>query len=226
MSERQMFDLLAQDAPAPRANLADEVIDQARQNRVRRWAVSGACAAVALIAAVPLTLALNHSPQPTHRTAAAGGAGTHPRTADATPSDEAQAYAAGVKYLTQQLEPGKHWRVLYILEHTCSNTVSPTATCEPGPIPAELRRDLAAALQPYAPVQFVSDHANIRGKDLQVINDGVAITLGRIELHGGTARLPLEVQCGGLCGMGQTLLLAKTHGIWTVTGSTGPTWIS
>ncbi|PZS33672.1 MAG: hypothetical protein DLM58_07325 [Pseudonocardiales bacterium] len=225
MSERQLFDLLAQDAPAGLPNLADEVIGIARQTRMRRWAVSGACVAVAVVAAIPLAIALNRSPRPTHGTTTGAGIATT-RAADPAPSEQAQAYAAGVEYLTKQLVQGKHWRVLYVLEHTCENTLSPTATCRPKPIPADLQRDITAALRQYAPVQFVSDHAKIRGKDLQVINDGVAVTLGRIELHGDTARLPLAVQCGGLCGMGQTLLLAQQHGAWTVTGSSGSMWIS
>lgn len=116
--------------------------------------------------------------------------------------------------------------MLYVLEHTCANPITPTPSCGPRPIPAALRRDLATVLRPYAPVQFVRESAKIRDKNLQVINDGVAVTLGRIALSGATARLPLSVQCGGLCGMGETLLLAKQSGIWVVIGSTGPSWIS
>jgi hypothetical protein len=227
MSERQLLDLLAQEAPVARAGLADEVINRARHKRARRWAVSGACAAVALIAAVPLTLAVNRSP----RTVASGAvthssAGIH--TLAPGPSDSARAYAAGIRYLSGQLVPGEHWRVLYILEHTCDNTVSPTAPCHPRPIPAELRRDLATALRSYAAVTFVAEDAKIRGRNLQVLNEGVAVTLGVIVFapDAGTARLPLSVQCGGLCGTGQTLLLARRAGVWAVTGTTGPAWIS
>jgi hypothetical protein len=223
MSERQLLDLLAQDAPIARPGLADEVIDRARHNRLRRWAVSGACAAVALIAAVPLAVALNRTPHPAHRTSTGGGI---TNTQAPAPSDEARAYAAGVTYLTERLVPGQRWPVLYIVEHTCANTVTQSEACQPQPIPAEVQRDLATALRSYAPVHFVSGDAKIRDKNLQVINGGVAVTLGRIKLNIDTAQLPLAVQCGGLCGMGETLLLAKQGGVWTVTGSTGPAWIS
>jgi hypothetical protein len=228
MSERELLDLLAQDAPVARPGLADDVINRARHTRLRRGAVSGACAAVALIAAVPLALAVDRSPHPAHRTSPGGttnsSAGT--TTVAPGPSDAALAYAAGVQYLAGQLVSGKHWRVLYVIDHTCANTVDQTEACRPQPIPIELQRDLATALRPYAPVHFVSGDATIRDKNLQVINGGAAVTLGRITLDGDTARLPLAVQCGGLCGMGQTLLLAKQGGVWTVTGSTGPAWIS
>jgi hypothetical protein len=227
MSERERLELLAQSAPVARTGLADDVIDRARHNRVRWWAVSSVCAAVALIAAVPLAVAINRSPHP-----AAPGASTNTQATTNTraraPSDEAQAYAAGVEYLTGQLVPGQHWQVLYVLEDTCANTVSPTQSCDPRPITAVLRHDLVSALRPYAPVQFVAADAKIRDKNLRVINEGVAVTLGGIVFaqNADTARLELSVQCGGLCGMGQTLLLAKQGEVWKVTGSTGPAWIS
>jgi hypothetical protein len=228
MSEHRLLELLAEDAPVARPRLADGVIGRARHDRVRRWAVSGACAAVVVIAAIPLAVAVNRSPHSAHRTSP-GGRVTNTETSSAhapAPSSEALAYAAGVKYLTRELVPGRQWKVVYLLEHTCSDVISQSGSCDPRPIPAGLRHDLAIALRPYAPVRFVSDDAKIRDKQLQVINGGVAVTLGRIELNGETGRLPLAVQCGGLCGLGETLVLAKRAGVWTVTGSTGPSWIS
>lgn len=229
MSEPQLSDLLAQDAPFGGANLAQDVIDRAGKHRRRRRAMAGACASVALIAAVPLAVALNRSPHSGPR-AVAGANQARPAVTSPAPisaaSDVALVYAAGIKYLAGQLVPGKHWRTLYVIDRVCVNGISPDQACGAQALPADVRHDLAAALHSFAPVRFVSKDAKIRGKDLQVTNEGVAVTLGRIQLDGGAARLPLAVQCGGLCGMGETLLLRKSNGIWTVTGQTGPAWIS
>lgn len=224
MSERQLLDLLAKDAPVAGPDLADNVIRRARDSRRNRWSIGGACAAVVMIAAVPLVVNLNRY-SPTDRTGSPG-ASSRPTPAPPSASEVAPAYAAAIRYLAQQLDPGKHWRVLFVLDHTCEIGASPTGPCDSQPISAQAQRDLAAALQSYAPVRFVSDRAKIRDKNLTVIDDGLAVTVGTLHLSATAGRVAVAVQCGGLCGLGQTLVLAKERGIWTVTGQTGVSWIS
>ncbi|MEP7019340.1 MAG: hypothetical protein ABI808_01720 [Pseudonocardiales bacterium] len=224
MSERQLFDLLAQDAPATRPNLADEVIDQARHNRVRKWAVSGACAAVALIAAVPLTIALNRSPQPTHRTAVGGGV-TNTRTADTTPPTEALIYAAAMRQLPNPGGPNPTWSSIEILDHSCTNVVNAfVGPCDPLPIPAAIQRAVLTLLPKAPPAQFL--HVAKDYQPTQRPGSEEFITFGRVSITGHSARLPVAVQCGFDCATGATLVLVEKHGAWTVTGMTGPIWIA
>ncbi|MFN2517787.1 MAG: hypothetical protein ABR604_01915 [Jatrophihabitantaceae bacterium] len=225
MSERRLLDLFAQGAPSAGPRLADDVMERAQRRRRRRWAVSGACAAVALVAAIPLAVAMSRSPRAAGHVPA-GAASTPATEVGKAPSDGAQVYAAGIRYLAQRLAPGSHWRVLFILDHTCANASALSGPCGAQPISAELQHDLAVALQPYARVQFVSDHAKIRDSNLTVVHDGVAVMLGRVRYVDNGAQVPVGVQCGGLCGLGETLVLKKNNGAWTVTGQTGPVSMS
>jgi hypothetical protein len=224
MSEYRLLDLLAQDAPVAGRELADAVIHRAHQARRRRRAAAAASGAVALVAAIPIAISMARAPQ--HTTKRPPEVVANQPNGKSQDSDTSQVYAAGIRYLSVRLAPGMHWQVLYVHDQACTIGFELGAPCRPRAIPAAVKAELASILAPYAPVRFVGQDAQIRDKDLQVINHGIAITLGRIELAGDTARLPLWVQCGGLCGLGQTLKLAKVTGAWKVVGNTGTTVVS
>jgi lipopolysaccharide export system protein LptA len=89
-----------------------------------------------------------------------------------------------------------------------------------------VRSDLTVALGSYAPVQFVANGADVTDPDLVVVNGGVVVTLGRIQLRDDKAQVPLSVRRNGLNGRGLTYQLTREAATWRVEGTVGPAWIS
>jgi hypothetical protein len=50
--------------------------------------------------------------------------------------------------------------------------------------------------------------------------------LGRAQLAGSRATVPVTVLCGPMCGEGETLVLTRSGGQWRVTGRSGPDWVT
>jgi hypothetical protein len=244
MSDQEMLELLAADAPAPRPGHVDEVLVRARRARLRRhvsvWATGLGVVAVSLVAATlvaPLVAPSANGRQ--YTTQPGASAGTAPNTtrvptaspdADQALTAEAGAYAAAIRALADQVrEGGPQWPILYLLDHTCANVVTPTqGNCDAQGLPPTMRNDLTAALASYAPVRFVSDGAELiePGTGLAVVNGGVQVTLGRIQLHDDQALVPLSVRRNGLNGRGLTYRVTRKGETWQVEGTVGSEWIS
>jgi hypothetical protein len=119
------------------------------------------------------------------------------------------------------------WPIVYVMDHTCANVVTPAqGNCDAQALPASVRSDLIRALASYAPVHFVAGRAEVTDPNLDIINGGVLVTLGRIQIHGDQAQVPLSVQRGGLDGQGLTYRLTRQGETWQVKDTVGPAWIS
>jgi hypothetical protein len=60
-----------------------------------------------------------------------------------------------------------------------------------------------------------------------VMGRGILVRIGPVTIDGTRAHLDMSATCGGLCGLGERLVLfCDTAGVWTVTGTDGPGWIS
>jgi hypothetical protein len=232
MTDREMLDLLAGDAPVPGPGYVDEIADRGRRTRRRRRRLT-ACGAGLGVAAVLATVVLAVQLQP-H--AAPGPAAASVSASSPTPHErrprmaEAEAYAAAIRALADEVRAGgPPWPVLFVLGHTCENVITPwTGGCNPRPLTPTFRDDLVAALQSYAQAQFVADPAQVTdaARGLEIVNGGVLVTLGPIRLHEDRAEVPLAVRRSGLDGRGQTYLLSRQGQQWRIDGLTGPTWIS
>lgn len=218
MSENQLLDLLAQDAPAPSPHLADDVIHQARRVRRRRWAITGTSGVVVAIAALSFAVTGTRSQQSAGPNAdnRPPASASHRRPVLPAPAvPDAAIHAAALRDWSPSTGG-----VLHVLSHTCDNVIAANVgPCRPQPISVADQLAVAAALAPRVSVRFVttSDPARVPGG---------LVTLGRIHLVSGGAQLPIEMQCGPLCGRGETLVLAQHAGAWTVTGTIGKDWIN
>lgn len=145
---------------------------------------------------------------------------------------ETAAYALAVRTLAEELhEPGSRWPVLYLIDHPCDEGTSAPgmAACPGTPFTAEQRAALADALADYAPVEFVADvGATIDERDpmLPTRGGGAAVLLGKADLDGDRATVPVSGRQGGLNGQGTTYTMAYSDGQWRITGTVGPAWIS
>jgi hypothetical protein len=79
---------------------------------------------------------------------------------------------AAVEALADRVrEGGPRWPILYVMDHTCANVVTPAQrNCDARALSASMRSDLALALAPYASVHFVAGRAEVTQPDLEVIN--------------------------------------------------------
>jgi hypothetical protein len=225
MDDGEMLETLAGQAPPVRPGWAEHVFHIARRARRRRKVASLAAAAGAALGIGAVSLAVLASPA------------THPARMALTPSARAAdpfagPYAASITALARHMRGGQagRWPVIYILDHTCvnvvGNPVAPAGACRPRPLGGKLRRDLAQALQPYAPVAFVADPFSVIMRDLTVIHGGVLIILGPVRLDGAHAQVPVSIHHAGDGGQGLTYRLADRNGRWTIIGTTGTMWIS
>lgn len=140
----------------------------------------------------------------------------------------AAAYAVAIRALAGQVQGARPVPVIYLLDHTCLDVTSapPVDTDCDTPIPANLRRDLTAALASFSRLEFVDAAAAVTGPELEIANDGVLTMLGRVRLSARSGEVPLAVRKGGLNGRGMTYRLSYEDGRWQITGSTGSAWIS
>lgn len=143
-------------------------------------------------------------------------------------SAESAAYAEAIRSLAGEvMVEGLKPAVVFILDHTCANVADPAVGgCDPRPMPETLRADLTKTLADYAQVRFIADGAEVTEPDLEVVDGGVVVTLGRLQIDGERALVPLSVRSGGRNGRGLTYKLDKRDGVWRVAGTEGSSWIS
>jgi hypothetical protein len=226
MTDREMLDLLAAQAPAPAPGFADGMLVRGRRARQRRrligWGAGLGVMAVSLVTAGLVAPAATGTVLPGVTVTGAASASSRPEV------PEAGAYAAAVAALADQVRSGgPQWPVLYVMDHTCANVVTPTQNdCDPQALPALLRDNLVAALSSYAPVRFVADRSEVTDPDLTIVNGGVLVTLGRIQLQGEQALVPVSVQRNGLNGQGATYQVTRHGDTWQAGDTVGPAWIN
>lgn len=108
----------------------------------------------------------------------------------------------------------------YIRDHTVCSQMLRQRPCPAVRIPDAVRDEIVAALGPRViftpspPTRKLSPGTRI------------AVTLGAPKIDGDRAYVSVETNCGPLCGLGETVVLARHGDVWMRTGSTGPSWIS
>src|SRR6266545_5045683 len=101
-------------------------------------------------------------------------------------------YAVAIRALAEQVHGPGVPPVIYLLDRTCPDVMSapPVDTDCDTPVPADLRRDLTAALASFSRVEFVSTAAAVTGADLEIANDGVLTMLGQAQFAAGSGEVP------------------------------------
>ena len=122
---------------------------------------------------------------------------------------------------------------VYVLDGVISDASDPMAANLLGPaarpFPPPLVSGIRERLRRLPPLRFVNNAKRVRrGKPLYgVKNDGVIISLGRIEVtRPHRVQVSNSLWCGGLCGQWLTYVLREEDGRWRITGTTGPVAIS
>jgi len=96
-----------------------------------------------------------------------------------------------------------------------------------GTIEPEDQQAIVANLADQIRVEFVADTGSVWTEDGSRPRDGGAVViLGPIVGEDEHVRAGVGVICGNLCGEGTTLELDELEDGWTVTGTTGGSWIS
>lgn len=198
-----------------------------------RWLVA-ACAFVSLqvalgcacftppVAEVPTS---TPGPAPTDTPAAPPGL---------TDDDRAAIYAAVVRQLytvDHTFGEPPNFPVLYLVWVT-DDSAGDIGADDPAPqvIPEHIRAEVVAGLTdlPAELVWVGSFYAVPReGEWGAVAGGGAAVTLGNIDpQEDGTVHVPASLYIAPLAATGLTYVLEQVEGVWQVTGTTGPMWIS
>jgi hypothetical protein len=200
------------------------VIRRAQHSRRRRWAITSTCTAVIVIATVPVALTRNWS----HSSGRHVPPGSASASAPAHPaSTVALIFAAALTGDGGRSPSGGSVREIEVLDHTCTNLSKPdSASCVGEPIPVDVQRDVLATLPANPPVRFVGVAAQHPLGSSTPLGDVVFVTFGPVQITGHRAQVFIQSWCGFNCVQGQTFVLTDRDGVWTVTGTTGPAYIS
>lgn len=151
-----------------------------------------------------------------------------------SPTQEAAIYGAVIRQLVTvddtfggTLNPS----LIYILRETNDQAGDPGSNSgEPRSLTPELQTaitDLLADLS--AEIIWVNSRAEVPINDQTGLIDrnGVLITLGNLHWQDdGSVQVPGSIYIASLAAGGQTYVLEKVDGVWTVIGNTGVQWIS
>lgn len=178
---------------------------------------------IVVLATLAMVTLVGCAPRGTGPGASPGGSNEPPTTG---PPLEVQT-SADIYAAVIGSDPGSS--KLWIVDKLCPDADQPSpATTGCVPIPADLR----AALEQRLPgALFTHDPEAIQDRylkgDLAMGDAGGTIWwLGPIDGSGERVGVPASYWCGGLCGSGATHIVEFADGTWTVTGSTGPVWMS
>ncbi len=199
MNDRELLELLASDAPAPRAGHVEHVIRRARRTRTGRR-VAGAGAVLVVVAgsatvvsgqwgwpAVPLRVLPHVSSLP-------------------AAARESDAYLTAIRTVAGDLTE------FYVAEGFCE-VMRPVPDCRPG-LPAQVRADIEAAL-PGA--RFIHVEAPVQWP---------LVRFGEMRRDGEFADIPVSIIRSLKDGQGTTYRLKQADGQWQVTGTVGGSWIA
>jgi hypothetical protein len=162
---------------------------------------------------------------------AAGCAG---RAGEPTEDDTAANYAAVIRQIYTQddtfggtLQPP----TLYILGTTDDRAGEPGEGEANAEFLSEALRDGVTTALADLPAALVwvetQDDVPLEPDTGAVVDGGAVITLGSVTpQRGGSVHVPASIYVANLAAGGQTYVLEKVDGVWTVTGTTGVQWIS
>lgn len=143
-----------------------------------------------------------------------------PNTPTGSPPPEVSDVAAVfIAVLGGAADPGSSKVRTYIRDSTVCSRILHQRPCRPVPIAQDVQDEVVAALGPRV-VFAANPPGRLSPQRL------IAVTLGAPKIDGDRATVTVETECGLLCGLGETVVLARTTNGWRRTGSTGPSWIS
>jgi hypothetical protein len=188
-----------------------------RRRRLRAAALTAVGLGIAALVAIPVLRSSGDAGAP----AAAAGPSAASTMIEQRPGglrwfdEQAEIYAAALRTVSSGNESAD------VSVHICRTIGAQPAPagCDDGALSLDVQQQISSALA--GRVRFV--------QDVDAAADTAAspvVVFGRLTINDNGARLAIEILCGPLCGQGQTLQLARVGGAWTVTGTTGPSWIS
>lgn len=151
-----------------------------------------------------------------------------------TDDDRAAIYAAVVRQLytvDHTFGEPPNFPVVYLVWVT-DDSAGDIGAGDPAPqvIPEHIRAEVVAALTDLpAELVWVGSFQAVprEGEWGAVAGGGGAVTLGNINLQeDGTVQVPASLYVAPLVATGLTYVLEQVDGLWQVTGTTGPMWIS
>ncbi|MCW2912194.1 MAG: hypothetical protein JWN52_262 [Actinomycetia bacterium] len=222
MNDRDLLDMVAQEAPSPEPELADDVVRMARRVRFKRRTTALVVAAGLAVGCSAVIVVAPWAHDASERVQ------VQPSSTRMAPDPAAAPYAMAIRTLVTQGmsgDPsGNRPPLLYVLDHTCAavDERPPSQFCVGRPFAKRLQDDLAEALSPYAPVTFVPDAKSALDKNMNTKHGGYQVTLGPIQFNGSLAGVPLAIHRNPQDGRGTTLWLTWQAGQWTTGGKPRP----
>jgi hypothetical protein len=154
---------------------------------------------------------------------------------------DASIYAAVVRRLVQKdntfgSNPG--FKIVYVIHGPVQDASDPEKPVTEYEAEGAFSHDIQdgvkflSKLRGLPPVEFVAERGSVvvgehgGSEPGRVKNRGVLIALGPIEAAGNTVEVEASLWINGLAGKWLTYVLAETHGVWKVTGTTGSMAIS
>jgi hypothetical protein len=125
---------------------------------------------------------------------------------------------------------GPSWERIFVVTQICANAgdaTEPTG-CSEALSPTDQLALADALPQLSERLRFIDDPSRLYS-DAWFEGTGpstVVIRVGPVVWTAGGAEVGASYGCGGLCGSGTTYRLETSSDGWTVTDTTGPTWIA
>ncbi|WP_241387421.1 hypothetical protein [Rhodococcus sp. CH91] len=166
------------------------------------------------------------------------GAGTgqlDPTTSRPPPSEQSQLYSAALHYLVLVDHPyataPTRMGSVHFVDGPASRSAQLVIAPDGPPFDTGLKSEITAQSADLPPLEFVSGselHADPTPQGFAgVAGDGVIISMSPgLRQDDGTIHVGAGLWCGIDCGLGLTYVLEQIDGQWTVTGTTGPVFIS
>lgn len=148
--------------------------------------------------------------------------------------DQAQIYAVLIKRLYHDYQPGQVTG--YIMKYTDDNTGIRGGSSDSKILPESLQKAVLNALADLDKTTltdaekryvWISQSSEIPEGVIFLPGGGCHIILGNIHpQEDGSVQVTASLYFGGTGGGGTTFVIKKIDNVWTVTGTTGPIWIS
>jgi hypothetical protein len=143
--------------------------------------------------------------------------------------DRVAVYAEVVRHMTTEQGQPSGFRVIYVLDRLVGNHADPDDPAVGEPLTPGERREMAAAVQDVAPVEFVSTRSEVVGaaeEGERVENEGIFLTLGPVSGGDDLVLVPATSYLGNLAASWQTWVVERVDDRWRVTGTEGPVAVS
>ena len=153
--------------------------------------------------------------------------------AELTEAEEAEIYATVIRQIYTEddtyggtFQPSR----LYVIGITDDSAGEPGVEANPTAIAEGVRQEVASRLADL-PTEIVwvetQDEVALEPDTLEVEGKGAIITLGNIaRQEDDLVHVPGSIYVAGMAGGGQTYVVERMEGVWTITGNTGVEWIS